>query len=224
MKKFLNFKFLLIIIISIMGIFIFLNFGFNISNSKTYCSLNSFKNNYYLYYEIDNINNSSRKNYIYTNTNYYNEYSILESNTTPNYMHQEEMDGKKNIEIKGINIETTSGNPEKKFFSENYEQNLEISSKTNEYVYTNKLQDLYNLIENTQYYKKGYCKIDSIKYYYEEFKLKDNSKIKFYFENNDLKQIEQSNSNIIYKNINLQQNINKTEFEKAKNKFQNFNE
>ena len=86
------------------------------------------------------------------------------------------------------------------------------------------MQDLYNLIENTQYYKKGYCKIDSIKYYYEEFKLKDNSKIKFYFENNDLKQIEQSNSNIIYKNINLQQNINKTEFEKAKNKFQNFNE
>lgn len=208
MKKFLNFKYLLILIIAILGIFILINYKFNIQNSKTFSTLNSLKDNYTLSYEIDI--NEKRQYTLYCQDEYYCEYSFYEYNK-PNYMKQEEKNGVKTLEIKGID---TDGN----FFNQNSSLPLQTSNKTNAYIYTNKLASYFSSIEKLQYYKVGYKTIENTKYYFEEFKLTNNNNLVFYYLNNDLKIIQGTNL-IDWININLISGKNDDLLEKAENKF-----
>lgn len=222
MKKFLKFKYLLIVILAIIGIFVFLNYGFNIKNSKTHKLFSNLYTNYQLYFESHN-NDDVRKYYCFVSKDSYEEYSFLDNTERSNYMHTKEFNEDKLVEVKGINFENINGKIEKKFFSTDNTTKLEFSNKTNTYIYTNMIKDFYESIENAQYYKKGYCTVDSKKLYFEEFKLKDGTTLKFLFENNELKEFEDSTNQIHYENIDLKSTIDNSVLESAVEKFNNFN-
>ncbi len=165
MKKFLLVKIFLILMITFIGINVFMHFDFNIKESKTYKLLKEYKDNYtFKYLEGNNVNSDKTEILQYINKDYSLNITIQsDDNRIKTVFEKIQELGKETTHTKGKNSD------EEEFYDNKYTFDMTVDSETGWYAYDNILQTYYNHIENLKYYNKGFIIIDGKICTYEKF-------------------------------------------------------